>query len=60
MVQVRRTTYRGTPGYLICGRTPQRPNGWGVSIFTRTKRSAERIRRKVNRGEQTTLADFRP
>ena len=55
-LQIRRKTYRGKAGWLICGR----PKGYvnAVSIFTLTRKSAEQIRDKVRRGEQFTLEDF--
>lgn len=55
-LQIRRAIYRGQPGFLIIGG----PGLYGVRIFTLTRSSAERIRDKVRRGEQTTLDDFRP
>ena len=56
-LQIRRKTYRGKEGWLICGR----PLGSlkAVSIFTHSRKSAERIRDKVKQGKQIEPEDFR-
>ena len=54
-LQIRRKTYRGDDGFLICGRDGL---GRSVSVFTLTRTSAERIRDKVRAGEQIEGADF--
>lgn len=59
-LQIRKTVYRGRKGFLICGRAKVNPGVFGTQIFTETRVIAERIRDKVNRGERTTLEDFRP
>jgi len=55
MIQIRAHVYRDRVGFLICGRDAI---GRSVRIFTETRVSAEHIRDKVKRGEQTELADF--
>lgn len=60
MISVRRTTYRGQAGFLVCGRRPGETGGWPVSIFTLTESSARHIAAKVKRGEQIDGADFDP
>lgn len=57
-IALRRCQYKGEDGFLVCGkRTPQ--DTWGVSIWTRTRASAEHIKAKVKRGERVNLEDFR-
>ena len=55
-LQIRRKTYRGIEGWLICGR----PLGSlkAVSIFTHSRKSAERIRDKVREGKEIGMEDF--
>ena len=48
---MRPKTYRGIVGWHIYGS--------GRSIFTRTKRSARRIKAKILRGQDIDLSDFR-
>lgn len=55
MIQVRRTTYRGTPGYLICGRDPRDRK---LSIFTLTLSSARKIQARVRRDERIEPEDW--
>ena len=55
-LQIRRKVYKGKDGWLICGRPKNSLRA--VSIFTHTRRSAERIRDKVRQDEQINLEDF--
>lgn len=55
VVQVRPGTYRDEPGFKISGTDPR---GRRVSIFARTRESAEHIRTKVLAGQDIDVADF--
>jgi hypothetical protein len=55
-IQIRRRSYRGRDGWLICGTDPYMRR---VSIFTETRTSAETIRDAVKAGRETTLEMFR-
>ena len=55
MISIRKSTYRGRAGFLICGTDPL---GRRISIFTRTRESAERIKVKVIKGQEVTVEDF--
>jgi hypothetical protein len=57
-LQIRRQVYRNREGFLICGRSKNHPTSFPIRIFTETRISAEHIRAKINRGEQTTTEDF--
>ena len=56
-LQIRRMTYRGKDGWLICGR----PLGSlrAVSIFTHSRKSAEKIRDKAREGKRIETEDFK-
>lgn len=54
-LRIIRKTYRGEEGFLIVGTNTR---GHHISIFTKTRESAERIRAKQNAGQDTTLEDF--
>jgi hypothetical protein len=54
MIQVRRTTYRGQSGFLVCGTR----DGKRTRIYVKTREAAEYIRGKVNKGESITVEDF--
>lgn len=60
-IQVRKSTYRGTEGYSVCGKSE--PNGRPVSIFTPYEGNARAIQAayKVSRaeGERVCSALFR-
>ena len=58
-LQIRQTTYRNEPGFLVCGKHSN-SGIFGTAIFTKTRKSAELIRDKVKRGENIKLQDFLP
>jgi len=53
---IRPKVYRDLPGFLIYGRNTR---GQSIRIFTTTLASAQHIKAKVTRGEQTTVDDFK-
>lgn len=58
-LQIRRHVYRDREGWLICGRN-QYSGIFGTQVFIIGARAdAERVRAKLNRGEQLTVDDFR-
>lgn len=59
MIQIRKHTYRGTDGFLVCGKPPG-ARIRRVRIFTETRSSAERIKRKVKAGQDIGVEDFKP
>ncbi len=54
-LQIREGDYRDKPGFHITGNDA---TGRPVRIFTETRASAEHIKAKLQRGEDTTVADF--
>lgn len=65
VVQIRRKRYRGKYGWLVLGYAKRQrgepfADWWHVSIFTETRTSAEKIRKRVKAGEDVQLADFEP
>jgi len=50
-LQIRQSTYRNQEGFTVTGRvTPDQ--SWPVSIFTRSRVSAEKIRDRIKAGEE--------
>lgn len=54
-LSIRAVTYRDKPGFSVTGKDPR---GRQVRIFTATRASANQIKAKIARGEDTTVADF--
>jgi hypothetical protein len=54
-LQIRQGEYRDKPGFHITGKDAK---GHPVQIFTETRESAEHIKAELQRGEDTTVADF--
>jgi hypothetical protein len=54
-LQIRQGEYRDKPGFHITGKDAK---GHPVQIFTETRESAEHIKAKLQRGEDTTVEDF--
>ena len=57
-IQVRKGNYRGEDGFIISGHRTGQQGGWSVKIFTRTRESAEIIRKRVNAGEEIQKEDW--
>lgn len=56
MLQIRKSTYRGRPGYLLCGKP--RPGSYAHwRIFTRTRAVARAIRQTVQHEHRGSI-DF--
>lgn len=54
-IQVRETTHRREPGWLVCGTSPR---GKSIKIFTPDEPVAQHIARKVRAGQEIGLVDF--
>lgn len=58
MLTVRASTYRGKPGWLVCGSVAKdKPR---VRVFTPYRLVAEHIREKLNAGRDINAIDFQP
>ena len=56
-LQIRESHYRGTAGFTVSGHLP---DGSYRCIFTETRESAVKIKRKVTNGLEVTPDDFGP
>jgi hypothetical protein len=50
MIQVRRTTYRGEAGFLVCGNDGR--HVFPVKVFTPHEQQARRIADAIRKGEE--------
>jgi hypothetical protein len=50
MIQVRKSTYRGAPGWIVSGYPTKERTGWPVSVFFEHETAARRYAALVKEG----------